>query len=310
MSFYNILECNPNDSYQTIRKNYLRLALKYHPDKYPDNGTKFKEISEAYQHITALHNSPDNNNTIYQSPIDLVKEALSYYDNDLADVIHDTLSNIIPNTTNTRELWYKIMNIPRSELINSGTNLIKQYLDRKCKYSGHNNYKLNIKYDELKEENNINCSLDFLHKYSNIELYIDDEYITTFDLKYGNISIKFKNNLYSFYFYDSFPTTYKRINTYDLLLSIPISVSYINNIIDIEYEYLKNENLCVSINIQSTSDTYIIKNKGLWNPKINNNGDIYIHLSFDNTDNQYTIDNKYKQPDKIISIYDILTNVN
>jgi hypothetical protein len=32
----------------TIRKAYLRTSLKYHPDKYGDNGDKFKEINNAY----------------------------------------------------------------------------------------------------------------------------------------------------------------------------------------------------------------------------------------------------------------------
>ncbi len=32
----------------TIRKAYLKASLKYHPDKYGDDGAKFKEINNAY----------------------------------------------------------------------------------------------------------------------------------------------------------------------------------------------------------------------------------------------------------------------
>ena len=34
-----------------IRKKYLKAALKYHPDKYHDNGEKFKEVNEAYKFL-------------------------------------------------------------------------------------------------------------------------------------------------------------------------------------------------------------------------------------------------------------------
>jgi hypothetical protein len=303
LNYYDILECSPSDNIQTIRKKYLRLALKYHPDKYPDNGSKFKEISQAYQFISNNH----SNDNIIQSPIDLLKEALSHYDNDLADVIYDTLTHLIPNTKDAKDLWQKIIGIPQHELINTGSNLIKQYLERKCFYNGHNTFRLNINYDDLKDENNIKCSLEFLSKYSNIDLYIDNEYITNFDLKYSNISIKFNNNIYDFNFIDDFDNSFKRINTFDLLFNINnISNTLINKIIEINHPFIKN----ISIHIKSSSDTYLLNNFGLWNPKLNKRGDLYIHFSFidTNTNNEFiniseTI--KYNQPDKIISIYDI-----
>ena len=36
---------------EKIRKAYLKASLKYHPDKYKDNGEKFKEVSEAYVYL-------------------------------------------------------------------------------------------------------------------------------------------------------------------------------------------------------------------------------------------------------------------
>ncbi len=54
--FYQILEVNRNASEDEIKKSYKKLAMKWHPDKNPENKeeaeTKFKELSEAYQTLS------------------------------------------------------------------------------------------------------------------------------------------------------------------------------------------------------------------------------------------------------------------
>lgn len=50
--YYKILEVEYDASDETIRSNYIRLALKWHPDKRKDEDSatsRFQEINEAYK---------------------------------------------------------------------------------------------------------------------------------------------------------------------------------------------------------------------------------------------------------------------
>ena len=50
-SYYEILEVPSDASEEQIKKQYRKLALRYHPDKNTDGGVtadRFKEINEAY----------------------------------------------------------------------------------------------------------------------------------------------------------------------------------------------------------------------------------------------------------------------
>ena len=50
--YYSVLGINKSATADEIKKAFRKLAVKYHPDRNPDNKEaeeKFKEISEAYE---------------------------------------------------------------------------------------------------------------------------------------------------------------------------------------------------------------------------------------------------------------------
>lgn len=50
-NYYEILGVSKDATQEDIKKAYRKLAIQYHPDKNPDGGEKFKEISVAYDTI-------------------------------------------------------------------------------------------------------------------------------------------------------------------------------------------------------------------------------------------------------------------
>ena len=50
-TFYEILELNQDCSLEDIKNSYRQLCKIYHPDRNPDDKSKFLEIQKAYEKL-------------------------------------------------------------------------------------------------------------------------------------------------------------------------------------------------------------------------------------------------------------------
>ncbi|XP_011499812.1 PREDICTED: dnaJ homolog subfamily A member 1 [Ceratosolen solmsi marchali] len=48
-TFYDVLGVKPGCSQEDLKRAFRKLALKYHPDKNPNEGERFKQMSQAYE---------------------------------------------------------------------------------------------------------------------------------------------------------------------------------------------------------------------------------------------------------------------
>ena len=107
---FEILELDINSKFtlsnETIKKQYRKLALRYHPDKNgntEESNERFKKINEAYTYINNLYNETNDNNdvdktTFSQSSLytDILKQFIkSSFEGKYTEVLSKIVSKII-----------------------------------------------------------------------------------------------------------------------------------------------------------------------------------------------------------------------
>lgn len=75
------MELEPGAAYETIRRQYKMLALKYHPDKNKADGAadKYREIKEAHDVLCSQHEDPASNGWFSKYGLDKTELGSSTY---------------------------------------------------------------------------------------------------------------------------------------------------------------------------------------------------------------------------------------
>ena len=109
MTYYEILEVKQDADFDEIKAKYRKLAMKYHPDRNPDNKEaeeKFKRITEAYETLGDTEKRKDYDEKLLNKGTGSRKKSssggytgdFSFNPNDFKDMFSDYFSEDKMNT--------------------------------------------------------------------------------------------------------------------------------------------------------------------------------------------------------------------
>ena len=110
-----LLNLSQNKGYlnnSDIRKAYLKACLKYHPDKYGDDGTAFKDVHAAYVYMCeTIKQQPDKIDSSFDSILSEFISKFSQKQNWNNIFIQTTIKGIFIKCEKYREIFQFALNL-------------------------------------------------------------------------------------------------------------------------------------------------------------------------------------------------------
>lgn len=291
IDYYEILELNEFSTLEDIKKNYKKLAKKYHPDKNNsfNAGEQFILIKEAYDILSDNHRRK-----IY----DYQRRFYFLKDYDFIESEIDYLNSLYENINNSYEIRFcKI-------LFNTMPENIKQYfynLKKDIFNENKDNSKEIIvppKYIDIKNLNcdyTINLNISFKDYYDNILkkiiIHTKDFICYLFIRDFKNIHIKHGDYLFNINFIINNNKFIKKNNDLVFIKNINIYELLFKKSYEI---YLPNSN---TIKVKKEkSNVYIYKGLGLVSNNLyNKRGDFYVVFNLDHSKDYSQYENEIKK---------------
>jgi len=120
MDYYKVLKCERTDPLDKIKRNYRKLALKYHPDKNPNGEEQFKRIAEAYEVLSDPISRKEYDKTgvfVYnydkKDPMQTFREVFK----EMPEEVTDALKTMVQKVSNSRE--YSLLKLVYNSMPNS-----------------------------------------------------------------------------------------------------------------------------------------------------------------------------------------------
>lgn len=249
MDPYKILQLDRNASNDTIRKAYIKLAMKYHPDRnrgkspeiqkeYED---KIKEINNAYDILLNKNKSNIPENSNYADVAERIFNEAKLFGKYFFDIVQEVTENINVN-----------LNIDIFDIYNNIEKEFSIQVKRKCKKCmGMGINIINKNYEPC-----IVCSGDKF-KLIKTDFKINSGEGRHIFFKKGNEEYGKRTGNVVVNIIPKNLQNYKIINQFDLLL-------YVNKNENITFKHLDNINYTVK-DILKPNTIYTIKNMGLYN---------------------------------------------
>jgi hypothetical protein len=196
--------------------------------------------------------------------------------------------------------------LTKSECVQWCANIVKNYLERKFSIPEyHNIYKLQLTTYLIEQSHiNIECSLDFIRKYSAVDIWHESKHqyaLARFDLRNDICCLRYIDRKITFEFMDKFPENTFRFGLYDIQMKISLSPAMITKKIRLTHEYEKDNPLVTNIHIDGKTHIYRLKGKGIYDATYRKWGDCYLCISLEEVDTSGC-------RDKNIYRYDILSD--